>query len=368
MSETFHHPADFAEQGVFGSPVQNLARALAFVGVVYVLATAGFVAAGWTVADAFYMVTLTIFSVGYGEVHPIDPPWLRLLAMGTIILGCTGMIVTTGALVQVFAHYQITRLLGMDRMHSEIDKLNGHAIVCGLGRIGNQLAKELAAAGSAFVILERDPAKAAQAKALGYLCLVGDATDEEALREAGIERARVLATVLPDDAKNLFITLSVCNLNPKLEIIARGELPSTEGKLFHAGADKVVLPTHIGAERIAEMILYPATARSASEQEHLEEMKRRLREYGLAMEVVTAAPKGALTGCTVGEAERRASGAFFIVQIDRPGGPSIVHPGETVEIMADDQIVLVMRGSHVSAGAIFLSPKGRERVGRGYTR
>lgn len=368
MSSAPYYRIDEAAQGVFGSPVQNLVRALAFVGVVYVLATAGFVAAGWSVDDAFYMVTLTIFSVGYGEVHPIDTPWLRLLAMGTIILGCTGMIVTTGALVQVFAHYQITRLLGIDRMHSEIEKLSGHTIICGLGRIGNQLAKELAAAKSPFVILERDPAKLAEARAMGYLCLAGDATDEDALKEVGIARARVLATVLPDDAKNVFITLSARNLNPMLEIIARGELPSTEGKLFHAGADKVVLPTHIGAERIAEMILYPSTGQFASDSEQMREMKRRLRDYGLEVEVVTAAPKGALTGCTVGEAERLAGGTFFIIQLDRPDGPSILHPGETVEIMAGDQIVLVMRESHVSAGAIFLAPKRPERVGRGFTR
>lgn len=367
MSDT-PYSLEAAAQGVFGSPMQNLQRALLFVGVIYILATAGFVAAGWSIADAFYMVTLTIFSVGYGEVHPIDTPWLRVLAMGTIILGCTGMIVTTGALVQVFAHYQIARLLGMDRMHSEIDRLSGHAIICGLGRIGNQLAKELATAKSPFVILERDPAKIATAKSMGYLCLAGDATDEDALREAGIERARVLATVLPDDAKNVFITLSARNLNPKLEIIARGELPSTEGKLFHAGADKVVLPTHIGAERIAEMILYPSTDRFASGSEQMGEMKRRLREYGLEMEVVTAAAGGALTGCTVGDAEKQACGNFFIIQIDRPGGPSITHPGETVEIMAGDQVVLVMRGSHVSAGAIFLAPKAPQRVGRGFTR
>jgi Trk K+ transport system NAD-binding subunit len=358
--------ADAGVRDVFGSPLRNLAVALAFVLAVFVASTAGFVAAGWPLGDALYMVTLTIFSVGYGEVRPIDTLHLRLLAIATIVLGCTGMIVLTGALVQVFASYQLRRLLGIDRMHNEIDRLSGHTIICGLGRIGHQLAKELARARSPLVIVEREGAKLAEARALGYLCLAGDATDEDALREAGIERARVLATVLPDDAANVFITLSARNLNPTLEIIARGEAPSTEGKLIHAGADRVVLPTHIGAERIAELILYPATASVVNDDARLLEMRRSMREFGLEVEVVSCDARGALTGKTVGEAERRGDGAFFVVQIERPGGPSIRHPGENVRVEAGDRLVLVLRGTRVSAGAIFAAPRTPIRMGRGY--
>lgn len=357
---------DFTARDVLGSPLRNLTGALIFVAGVFIASTAGFVLHGWSLGDALYMVTLTIFSVGYGEVHPIDTTSLRMLAITTIVLGCTGMIVLTGALVQVFAHYQIRRLMGIDRMHSEIDRLTGHTIICGLGRIGHQLAKELALARSPFVIVERDAAKLADAQALGYLSFAGDATDEDALRDAGIERARVLATVLPDDAANVFITLSARNLNPRLEIIARGEAPSTEGKLIHAGADRVVLPTHIGAERIAELILYPATASVVQESERLVEMRRSLREFGLEVEVVNVPAKGALTGRTVAEAELRGEGAFFVVQIERPGGPSIRHPGANVRIEGGDKVVLVMRGSKVSAGGIFSAPAQPMRIGRGY--
>lgn len=360
-----HRGADAEVGGMLGSPIRNLTAALVWVIAVFVAATIGFVASGWTLGDALYMVTLTIFSVGYGEVHPINTPWLRLLDMATIILGCTGMIVLTGALVQVFASYQLRRLMGIDRMQSQIERLSDHCIICGLGRIGHQLAKELATARSPFVIVERNAAKIAEASALGYLCLAADATDEDALRAAGIERARVLATVLPDDAANVFITLSARNLNRTLEIIARGEAPSTEGKLIHAGADKVVLPTHIGAERITELILYPSTASVVDDSERLLAMRRALREFGLEIEVVSCNATGALTGATVGEAERRGDGAFFVIQIERPNGPSIRHPGENVRIEADDKLVLVMRGSRVAAGGIFAMPKEPMRVGRG---
>ena len=365
MAERWDKAAEQAAGEVFGSPVQNVVRTLAFVLAVFVVATAGYVHAGWSLGDASYMVTLTIFSVGYGEVRPIDTNYLHALTMGTMILGCTGMIVLTGALVQLFAQFQLRNLLGIDRMQTQIAKLRGHSIICGYGRIGQQLAKELFAAKQSFIILERNPVKVASAEAAGYLCLAGDAADETSLRGAGIEHARVLASVLPDDATNVFITLSARSLNPDLEIIARGELPSTETKLIHAGANKVVLPTQIGAERIAEMILYPHTARFVSESDDLREIKRGLHDFGLELEAVIAAPSGALTGETVGEAERRGRGAFFVVQIDRASGPSILHPGEEVKIEPGDNVVLVVRGSRVAAGALFSTPAGPIRVGRG---
>ncbi|MBV2148793.1 potassium channel protein [Sphingobium sp. AS12] len=349
---------------LFASPARLLVGTLIFVGIVFVAAVSAYVAAGWPVADAAYMVTLTIFSVGYGEVRPIATPYLRAVTIATMVLGCTGMIVLTGALVQMFAAIQLRRLLGLDRMQTLIERLSGHVVICGFGRIGVQLAKELHAAGTPFVILERDGGKIAEAQALGYLCHRGEATEESALRTVRIDRAKILATVLPDDAANVFITLSARNMNPGLEIIARGEAPTTESKLLHAGADKVVLPTHIGAERIAEMILYPSTAGFVANSAEMGQMKRGLHEFGLELEMVVVPDKGAMTGVTVGEAERRGRGAFFVVQIDHANGKSIQHPGEEVRLEAQDQVLLVVRGSRVSAGAIFTAPAQRQRTGR----
>lgn len=341
---------------VLGSPLRMLVATLIYVGVLFVTATLGYMAAGWTLGDAAYMVLLTIFSVGFGEVQPIDTMYLRTLTSIVIVLGCTGMIVLTGALVQVFTLFQFRRMMGFDRMMSDIQKLHGHVIICGFGRIGFQLAKALGDARRGFVIIERDIENANEAKALGLLCIVGEATDEEVLKLAGVDKARVLATVLPDDAANVFITLSARSLNPRLEIIARGEAPTTENKLFHAGADKVVLPTHIGAERIVELILFPATVNMIKDSAEMAARKRALQDLGLDLEVVIAAENGALTGLTVGEAERRASGAFFVVQIDRKNGLSITHPGEDVTIEPDDAALLVVRGSRLAVGAMFTMP------------
>ncbi len=356
--------AGLPEDGVLASPVRILAYTLIFVLAVSVGAVSGYLHAGWSLGDAAYMVTLTIFSVGFSEVRPIDTAYLRILTTATMVLGCTGMIVLTGALVQIFTVFQLRRILGVGRVQTQIDKLNDHVIICGFGRIGVQLAKELDSAGKGFVVLERSADKIAEAQSLGYLCLNGDATEESALRAAGIGRARVLATVLPEDAVNVFITLSARNLNPKLEIIARGEAPTTERKLFHAGADKVVLPTHIGAERIAEMILYPGTARFVGESQEMRDMKRGLHEFGLELEAVTAMRDGAVVGETVGDIERMGQGSFFIVQIDRAEGQTILHPGDDVRVEVDDLVILVVRGSKVAAGAIFSTHAKPKRVGR----
>lgn len=350
--------------GMLASPLRLLSGTIVFVAIVFVVSTIGYLLAGWPIGDAAYMVLLTIYTVGYGEIRPIDTTFLRMWTVGTIVLGCTGMIVLTGALVQVFTLYQFRRLLGLDRMQTEIERLEGHAIICGYGRIGIQLAKALTDARHPFLILERDAGKADEAKAAGYLTLIGEATHEETLKQAGIGRARVLATVLPDDAANVFITLSARNLNPGVQIIARGEAPTTESKLFHAGADKVVMPTHIGAERITELILYPATESMLDGTREIGAIKRNLNDFGLDLEVVTAGERGALTGVSVGEAERHGNGAFFIVQIDRVGGQSIQHPGEDVRIEPGDLIVLVVRGSRLSAGAIFNAQKRPQRHGR----
>jgi len=242
------------------SPTRNLIGGVLFVLTVGALAVAGYMSQGWSSGDALYMVVLTVFTVGYDEVHPIATLPLRAITMGLIVTGCTGMIFVTGALVQFITLSGIQQALGHKYMSRQIDQLRNHVIICGFGRTGTMLARELQAGGAAFVVLERDPDRIEEARGLDYLCLHGDATEEDTLRHAGIERARALATVLPEDAINVYITLTARSLNKTMMIVARGELPSTISKLQYAGATEVVLPAHIGAERIAELILYPEAA------------------------------------------------------------------------------------------------------------
>jgi Trk K+ transport system NAD-binding subunit len=346
-----------------GSPLRNLTSIIIFMVTVVILATLAYMSAGWSLSDALYMVLLTVYTVGYGEVRPINTPFLHAVTVGLIVLGCTGMILVTGALVQVLTFSQIQQLLGANRVKTDINRLNGHVIVCGFGRIGVMLAKELSAGRADFVVLEREEGRLAEARALGYLCWQGDATDEAALVAVGVERARILATVLPNDAANVFITLSARSLNPKLQIIARGEAPSTETKLIQAGANKVVLPTHIGAERIAEIILFPETARFIRGSERMRDFEKVLRDLGLEMEVAVAAEQTAVAGMTIEQLESRAQGAFFVVQINRRDGETVTRPPGDLKIEAGDGLVVVGRsGGRVNA--IFTAPAQRPRAGR----
>ncbi len=350
-------------KGLAESPLRNLAWVIGFVLAVVAASTTAYMHAGWSFGDAVYMVLLTVYTVGYGEVRPIDTPYLHGVTIATMILGCTGMILVTGALVQTLTVIQLKQLLGSNRMKSDIDKLKGHVIVCGFGRIGVMLAKDLVQGGSPFVILERSEKRFAEAQELGYLCLQGDATDEETLLAAGIMQARILATVLPDDAANVFITLSARSLNPALQIIARGEAPSTESKLIQAGADKVVLPTHIGAERIAEMILFPETARFIRGSERMQDFEKVLRDLGLSLEMAVVSNGSAAVGQTIEDIEKRGKGAFFVVQIDPNGGEAITRPDGSTKIGAGDGLVVVGRtGSELNA--VFSAPAVKARAGR----
>jgi voltage-gated potassium channel Kch len=327
---------------LFAPPLRNLTFAVLYMMVVFAAAVLGYVLVGWSLGDALYMVVLTIYTVGFDEVRPVDTPLLREITIATIVLGCTGMIFLTGSLVQFITINQLEQVLGPKRMQSQIDKLNGHVIVCGFGRIGQMLSQDLKAAAARFVIVERNEHRVEQARAQGLLCVQGEATEEATLKLAGVERARALATVLPDDSANVFITLSARSLNKTMEIIARGEAPSTESKLIYAGANKVVLPAHIGAERIAEMILYGETPRIVPGSAATHDFEETLESLGLRIATV-AVDTPDLAGLTLDALGERWGQARFVVQLNRRNGEAILRPAGSLPVERGDTLVLLER-------------------------
>jgi voltage-gated potassium channel len=345
--------------GLLDSPGRNLIVGVSYIITVMILATAAYMAVGWSFRDALYMVITTIYTVGYEEVRPINTAALNVITIALIVMGCTGIIFLTGVLVQFITLSQLHNVIGLKRMNTQIDQLKGHVVVCGFGRLGAAPARALSASSAGFVILEENEARAAEARGQGYLCIHGDASSEAVLLAAGVTRAHALATVLANDALNVFITLSARALNPDLSIVARGELASTENKLLQAGADKVVLPSHILAERVAEMILYEESARIIEGLERSHGFQRVLHNFGIELEVITAAPQSAAVRMTVAAIERQAKGAFFIVQINRRDGDVFTAPPATTVVGEGDGVVLIGRPNRAAILTSLFEPRLR---------
>lgn len=315
---------------------------------VLLIGIAGYLIAGWDLSDSVYMVVISMFSVGYGEVRPVQEEGLRGFTMALIVFGCLSVIFVSGALVQVLLEGQIRRALGDRRMNAELKKLNQHTIICGYGRIGRMVAADLQSAKRDFLIVDRDVRRLEAAKEAGYLTLEGEATEEAVLLEAGITRARILATVLPSDASNVFITLSARDLNSGLMIIARGEDPATERKLLQAGANRVVLPAHIGAERIAHLILFPEAVELIDDAEKSHHLKEELGDLGLEMEEAVIAQDSPYHGESVGMLEKANAGNVIVVALHRKGGGTELRPRRDTVLHAGDGVVALSRGSNLA--------------------
>jgi voltage-gated potassium channel len=327
----------------------HLFYASVFVLLATAAATISYMLAGWSFDDAFYMTVLTLYTVGYEEVRPVDTATLRFVTTCLIVVGCTGMIYLTGALVQFITFGQLQELLGTTRMNRQIEDLEDHVIVCGFGRTGNMLAKELAQGKAKLVVIEPNQSRCLEAKAMGYLAMNADAIEENVLKQAGIARARALASVVSSDPINVFITLSARSLNKSIQIIARGEEPSTEKKLLQAGANAVILPTHIGAEQIASLILFPAIAGVIQASERRRQMEVDLRTLGLELEVVAMAEGSLFAGRSVEEIERRADNAFFIIAVERSGSNHVERPQPHMRIYPGDGVTVIGRPGRAEA-------------------
>jgi voltage-gated potassium channel len=336
-------------------PTRNLLYGLTSLLVITVVGMVGYHLAGWTWSDSLYMVIISIFTVGYGEIHPVQGEFLRDFTMLLIVLGCFSVIFVSGSLVQFLTEGQIRRAMGDKRMSAEMKKLKNHVIICGFGRIGRMVAADLKEGRRPFVIVDRDPDRLATAREDGYLTLQGEATEESVLIEAGIRNAKTLATVLPSDASNVFITLSARDINPDLIIIARGENPATERKLVQAGANRVVLPAHIGAERISRLILFPEASDLIGDKNNSIRLEQELGDLGLKLDESVIPQFSPFIGKTVGDFEASHSGTLIVVALYAESGGTNLRPDRTTVLKGGDGIVALSRGGNLSA---LLQPSG----------
>lgn len=322
------------------SSLRRMLIGVGFFLATLIIAVAGYMAAGWNFLDSLYQVVITIFGVGFGEIGPMTPG-LRVFTMLVIIAGCSSVAYILGGFLQMITEGEIKRALGARRMMREIDTLKHHVIICGYGRIGLILARKMHEAEQPFVVIDNSSDRVAEAEAQGYLARQGSATDELVLESVGIDRARFLATVLPDDALNVFITLTARSLNPTLVILARGEHPSTERKLLQAGADRVVSPAAIGALRMSHMITHPTALNFLEQSNGRETLNELLAQIKIQLDELVISLNSDLVGMSIGSVEVHGKGAFIIVALRRATGETIVHPSHDVFLHEGDTLIVM---------------------------
>ncbi len=314
--------------------VRRIVFGFVLLGIVLVYGTAGYMMMGWSFMDAFYQVFITISAVGLTEVHPLSSTPLRVHTMLVIALGLFSVAFTLGGFVTLLTEGEFQKYLGQQRMMRQINTQEKHTVIAGFGRIGALVCEGLAGSGMPFVIIEQDPGRVAEMEARGFLYLLGDATDEAVLRDAGVERAKVLVTSMPNDAANVFITLTARELAPQLLIIARAEQPSTQKKLRQAGANHVIMPAAIGAHRIVSLLTNPTafefvelvTQRSSLAIE-MDEIPIRA-DSPLAQHTLRDADIGRRTGVLV-MAVKRSDGRLEFP----PGGDDPFEPGDSIVLL-----------------------------------
>jgi len=284
---------------------------------------------GWSFIDALYMTIVTITTVGYAEVHPLSVGG-RIFSIFLIVGGVSGALYTVSAIVGYVIEGHLGTTLGRRRMERNIAKLREHFILCGYGRVGQEIARIFTEEGVPFVVIDKDRDSIAAAEKEGYLYVLADATDDEGLKEAGIERARGLVVAAGNDADNVYTTLSARETRPDLFIEARASSNTAGAKLKRAGANRIIAPYSLGARRMAQLALRPTVVDFIDTV-----IYRRGRE--LQMENIVVGSNSALAGLTVEETRHRTKAA--ILAISKKDGKLLANPQGEETIESGDRLI-----------------------------
>lgn len=309
---------------------KRLIFALIFITLIIAVGSAGYMfIEGWNCLDSLYMTVITIASVGFKEVHDLSPNG-RIFTILLIICGVGSVAYALTAVAKIVLEGEIKEIFGRKRLEKKIKELKNHYIVCGYGRMGKIICRELRGKNIKFVAIEKKPDIFEEKEDL--LVFEGDATKDEILKEVGIERAKGLISVLPTDAENLFVVLSARELNPNLFIVARAGEEGSEQKLLRAGADRVVSPYHIGGLRIAHTILKPAVV-------DFIEFATKSGNIDLQMEELTVQEGSKLAGFTLDECGIGRDLGIIIVAIKKTTGDMKFNPTFRTSIKAGDTLI-----------------------------
>lgn len=305
---------------------------LALVGLFSILGFRFVGGYGWL--ESFYMVVITISTVGYGE-HSDQSPAMQMLTIAVILLGVSASIYAIGGFIQLLLEGEVDRALGRRRMTKEIDQLHDHVIICGFGRLGNDLANQLKHRGIPFLVIDIDPDKTVLANdEMGLLAVTGDATEDSVLREANIATAKALVAALPSDAENVFITLTARNLRDDIQILAKSERETSCRKLRQAGVNKIVMPHQVGAQHIERMISRPSTA-------DLVELFAEASHLDMELDEFVITSQTPMTGKTLADSGIKMNFNLLVVGIKNGDGDFIFNPAPS-SLISEHDTVLVM--------------------------
>jgi len=299
----------------------------------------------WPFLDALFMTVTTIATVGYNLVHPLSRGG-EIFTIFLIIGGTGAALYSFTVIAAYLIEGSLGNVLRRRFMKNRIAMLKRHFILCGLGRVGGEIAHTFTEEGVPFVVIDNRPDCIARAEEAGYLYLQGDATSDAVLKEAGIKHARGLVAAIGSDVANTYITLSARGLRPDIFIEARANSEEVEIKLQRAGADRIISPYSIGARRMAMLALRPAIVDFIDTIIH--------HNPELRMENLVINDNSSLAGRTVHEA-RQCSKAN-VLAINRKSGKLLANPAEDETIAAGDSIIIM--GTKEQLGSLELVCQG----------
>jgi voltage-gated potassium channel len=294
----------------------------------------------WSWFDSLYMAVITFSTVGYAEVHPLTHQG-RIFTIFVIVFGVGLVYFAIGTLTAILLEFELDKVFGRRRMERELDRISGHYIICGAGRVGRSTAREFERNKVAFVIIEAKEAKA-EDKTDSWLTLVGDATQEKVLRAAHIERAKGIVAATTTDATNIYIVLTAKSLNPKLKIIARASEEAAEQHLRTAGADVVISPYGFAGHRIAQSFLRPNVV------DFLDIAVSRHAHEELVIEEVRVTDGSRIAGKTIGTSYIHRDMGIMVLAIRRQDGQPRFNPTADETIMPGDNLIVMGEAAKMS--------------------
>ena len=285
----------------------------------------------WTILDSLYMTIITLASVGYGEVHVLDN-YGKIWSILLIIFGVTGV----GALFRTINEEFIqSKRFWKKKMKNKISKLSNHQVICGYGRMGAVIAKELKAKNQKFLIIENNENKVEIIRDNGMLCLQGDATSDETLLSARIDKASGVAVVLDTDQDNLFVTMTIKTKYPDIFLLSRCALEANQTKLLRAGANKVINPYISGGHRMAEILIKPQIEDSISV------ISPKNSKMNLTIDEISLSGIDKYDGVTIKESGIRDIFDISVVGIMDDKGQSIINPSSDELLSSNQTIILI---------------------------